>query len=483
MREKVGDLRSRRWTSDDAKRVFRVSIVEPALKQLASECPEAFIPDQETTVVYPDWTDVSLARKLDATADTYVLSFGAVALPGGKTIPVDGTWDGIYYLEIPDDKTDRGYLRRRCMEFFVEPKDGLFCVTLDRPWRNTTDTAMTFRLYQPFFYTKDDVTAIVDGRVYGKDRTVLFPIPAGAVRLFDEEDFHGEVTGRPQRLSRWGHEALQSPNKTPSVALVPGIDPPAWLGPEPPGTFSYRYTYVWGRRDFELAAPGGRQDPMLESSPSPASNVLVMVDDTAAVRLSGMVNIDYMRNYDPDPAELRNGHGGWRKRIYRARTAVVTTAGMKNDIEYPENVYFFLTEVDGTTTSFDDDGTITPDYHRRLPEAHGYFQWALTPHPEATSTVDWRVYRRPASLISDSDAPQVHPDFEDMLLLLLLRWAAMADKQAAEAADYYSQFVDRVDQWRAKDANPVNHTIPITWSMNDPGYPEVYRTAKSVVGP
>jgi hypothetical protein len=482
MREKVGDLRSRRWTSDDAKRVFRVSIAQPALKQLAAECPEAFIPDQETVIVYQDWTSTSMGRKISATTDLYVLNLGAVAAPGAKTVAVDGTWDCIYYLEVDDDKTDGAILRRRCVEFFTS--GGNVYVTIDRPWRNTTDADLTFRMYQRFFYTRDDVTAIVDGRVFGKDRTVLFPIPAGAVRLFDEEDYHGEVTGRPRRLSRWGHEKLEAPVRAPSVALATGeLVTPPWVGPDPPGTFLYRYTYVWGKKDFELSSQGGQHDPVLESSPSPPSAEIVLASAAAAVDLTNLTNIDYIRNYDPDPAEIRNGHGGWRKRIYRARKAIVTAGGMKNEVEAPEYVYHFLDEVDGTVTSYRDDGSVTPDYTRRLPESHGYFQWAVTPHAEEKHEIDFRVYRRPGPLLADTDAPQVHPDFEDLLLLLLLRWAAMADKQPAEAADYYNQFVERRDQWRAKDANPTTTTIPVTWSMEDYGHSEFYRTAKSVVGP
>jgi hypothetical protein len=481
--EKVGDLRSRRWTSTDAQRVFRVSVMEPTLKQLASECPEAFIPDEETSIVYRDWTDTSMGRTLTATTDPYVLSFGLVATTGGvEPVVVDGTWDAIYWLEVT--QADGTVLTRRCREFFIaqpagEPAERYY-VSLDKVWPNSTDTGMSFRLYQPYFYTRDDVTDVIDGRVRNQHQQVVFTVPAGAVRFFQEEDYRGTGSGTPRRLSRWGHEQIPAPNRTPTAA-TPSQDPPVpWLGPEPPGTFRYLYTYVWGKRDPELVAPGGTLDPMLESAPSPVSNLATVPNMVNAVVLSGLTNIDYEQKfYAASSPPLRSGHSGWRKRIYRARTSVIAGTATVDNIEFPENVYFFLAEVDGATTGYTDNGTVTPDYHRRLPESTGYFKWVLSPHADGQYTVDWRVYRRPGPLLADTDTPPVHPDFEDMLLTLLCKWAAMADKQPAEAADYQAQFIEKLGKWRAKDANPAAAIIPISWSMQDWGEWNRYSTFTS----
>ena len=481
LREKVADLRSRHISGNTFAREFRRSVVAPALKQLSSDCPEAFIPDEETVVIYKDYTSTTMNRKISATLDPYVLDLGQQAAPGVTPVVVNGTWDCIYYLEITDPTTGE-LIRRRCREFFLagNPPQRAY-VSIDRPWRNPTDTNLEFRLSQPYFYTRDDVTAVVDGRVYDSTQQVLFTVPAGAMRIFCQEDYNGTVTGRPERLSRWGHEQMTAPNRAP-LASIPNQDPPVpWLGPEPPGTFKYRYTYVWGTKDTDLTAPGGAYDPMLESSPSPESNEVVMANANNGVLLRGLVNIDYVQNFDPTPGSLRNTHSGWRKRIYRARSAVVATVGMQNDIEYPEDIYFFLAEVDGAVTTFTDTGTITPDYTRRLPESHGYFKWALHPHQNDQYTVDFRVYRRPPLLLSDSDAPPVHPDYEDMLLLLCLKYSAMLDKQPAEAQEYERQFLDKLGKWRAKDANPSAVIIPVPWTMVD--YNDWYRYGpfKSVV--
>lgn len=478
IRQKVADLRSRHIAGNTFANEFKRSVITPALKQLASEVPEAFIPDEEVIVVYQDYTSTGMNRTISATKDEFVLDLGTAALPGATPIVVNGTWDAIYHLEVTDSTTGQ-LIRRRCREFFIEPSTGHAMVSIDRPWRNNTDTGLDFRLYQPYFYTRDDVTALVDGRVYDSTQQVLFTVPAGAMRVFQQEDFNGTVTGRPERLSRWGHEQIPAPNRPPVGSVTENV----WLGPEPPGTFKYRYTYVWGRKDSDLKAPGGFYDPMLESSPSPETSAVVVPSAAASAEVTGLVNIDYVQGFDPEPAVsyFRNGHSGWRKRIYRARSAVVAAPGFKNNIEYPEDVYFFLDEVEGTTTSYLDRGEKTPDYSRRMPESHGYFRWALHPHQNDNYTVDFRVYRRPLPLLNDNDAPQVHTEYEDMLLLLCLKYAAMLDKQPAEASDYEAQFKDKVAKWRAKDANPASVIIPLPWTMVD--YADWYRYGpfKSVV--
>lgn len=450
--------------------MFRVSIAEPAIKQLASECPEAFIPDEEVSVIYQDWTDTSLGRTLSATLDPYVLSFGPVSAPTGEDLVIDGTWDAIYYLEAT--QSDGTILRRRCREFFtaVDGNKGVsFCVSIDKVWPNSTDEDMSFRLYQPYFYMRDDVTDVVDGRVFNQNRQVIFTVPAGAVRFFQEEDYRGTGSGTPRRLSRWGHEQMPAPNRAPSASADAQNPVVPWVGPEPPGTFYYCCTYVWGRRDVELLAPGSSYDPMLESAPSPVSSLVTVPSMTNAVLLSNLVNIDYQQNFDPFPTLIRNGHSGWRKRIYRARASVIAGTSTQDEIESPENVFYFLDEVNGDETTYTDDGSVTPDYFRRLPESAGYFKWVLSPHTDGKYTVDWRVYRRPGALLADTDTPPVHPDFEDMLLMLYCKWSAMCDKQPAEAATYEAEFQDKLGKWRAKDANPAAAIVPISWSMEDWG--------------
>jgi hypothetical protein len=437
--------------------------IDPALKRLAAQVPEAFVPDNETVTIFGDLTSTSLGRTLSATVDEWVLDFGTVA--SGGAIAVNGTWDGIMHLEV--DYGGRTY-RRQCREFWqqsVEKSLGShYLVSLTEPWNFPDATGMTFRLFQKYVYTRDDVTKVLDGRLFDAKRMLIDILPAGFVRYAYVEDFKGQSVSTPTFLSRWGHRQIPAPNRTPTVALTNAAN---WsTSQEPPGKFKYRATLVWGRRTAEHRAPGGSFDPTWESSPGPESaSITVNPLPSNAVLLSGLTNIDWQLNFNPtDVTMLRAGHSGMRTRIYRARESVVTGGIGTNEtnVEFP-GVYFFLAEIDGSLTSYIDDGTAIPDYSRRIPESHGYWEWAVTPHQNADYEMDLRVDRRPAKLQCDSDAPQVHPDFEPMLLDLVLSYVCQIDKSPADAAVYEGKFDTKVKEYRAKDANPADYVPAVPW--------------------
>lgn len=453
LRTRVLSLRSRQADNDTAFHAeVNTACIDVALKRLASEVPEALIPDTESIRVLQDMTDSSLVRTLAATADEYVLSLGSSA--SGSDIKTDGSWDGILHLEVT--YLDRVY-RFQCREFWSA--SSIYYVSLDRPWIHASATGMAFRLYLAYLSTRDDVTKVVDGRLFGtSQRRLVSILPAGFVRATFGEDFQGRSTGPPSALSRWKHFQLDAPNRTPAVAALQS----AWtLTQEAPGTFTYRYTYVWGKRPEADQSPGSNYDPTWESAPSPESAAITTT--AFGIEVSGLTNIDWQLNFDPDPATLRNGRSGIRKRIYRARTAVTARGTTESNVESP-GIYYFLAEVEGVTLTYTDDGTAIPDYHRRLPESHGYWLWALDPRPDGNYDLDLRVNRRPKKLEVDSDTPQVHPDFEDMLLLLTLHYLALLDKDPAEAADYENKFKERVNQWRSREANPADYVPPTPWA-------------------
>lgn len=435
--------------------------IDPAISRLASEIPEAVIPDEETIRLITDRTSTSLGRTLTPTTDVRVMSFGLDTLPGGSEILTDGTWDGLW-LEITRANGD--VLRYQARTFW-KPASGAYkdyyLVSLDRPWVYPSDSALTFRLYQKYIYTRDDVTSVVDGRVWDTRRTVFRVLPAGFARYAQVEDFRGQTRAPSAFLSRWGVFQMPAPARTPSVALDSkgGV----WsTSQEAPGQFKYRYTYVWGKKTH-IQAPGGSDDPMWESSPSAESATISVAGiPSAAVSLYNLTNIDWMQDFDPSPATLRNGHSGWRKRIYRARITTVA-GGTTEDVVEAAEVYYYLAEVDGNTTEFIDDGTYIPDYSRRLTESHGYYSWRVSPQTDADCDLDLRVTRRPGKLMTDTDVPPIHPDFNDMLMLLVLKYICEMDSQPAKAADYEAQYVDRRDNFRAKEANPADYIPPNPW--------------------
>jgi len=476
-------LSRRSWHADvDTAFVAEVNTVciDGAVKRLASEVPEAFLPDKEVVYLYTDETHDTLGRTVAATADVYVLSLGLAVAPGAKPVLVDGTRDGLFHIELEDPTGTGTIFRRQCREFWLQVggvHDGQYLVSIDHPWRNTVDAGMKFRLFQPYFYLRDNVTDLVDGRIFDSARQLLDNLPAGFVRRTSQEDFRGTYRGRPEAFSRWEYFQLAAPNRAPIAGIPEGAGPPPWVGPEPIGAFKYRYTYVWGKKDFEVAAPGGSYDPIWESAPSPESGSHTVGSLIAAVALTMLTNIDFQLGFGIIGA-LRFGRSGLRKRIYRARSTVGLAGGLEQAIEFP-NIYFFLAEVDGVATTFIDNGSIIPDYHRRLPESRGYYAWAPVPHQDATYQVDLRVYRRPLQLLVDSDAPAIHPDFDDLFEDLVLSRLCEMDKSPEAALFYENSFKTRVEAYRAKEANPAAFIPAMPWQP-DNVYRDPFRYAPYV---
>jgi len=80
------------------------------------------------------------------------------------------------------------------------------------------------------------------------------------------------------------------------------------------------------------------------------------------------------------------------------------------------DTFFLLFDIPAYTTDTTDDGTILPDYHRRLRDVHGYQTLRFYPRPNARYDVDVRCIKRPAELRDDQDAPRIHRDAMDVLI-------------------------------------------------------------------
>ena len=220
---------------------------------------------------------------------------------------------------------------------------------------------------------------------------------------------------------------MPAPNYTPLVRL---LDDEHWVGPEAPGRFTYRYTYVWGKKDPELCAPGGFLDPQWESGPSPESEAITVTAMNAAPVEVRLPNIDWEQGFGVS-GTLRRGHSGYRKRIDRARVTVGT--GGAQPIE-ASSVYQLIAEVDGLTTTWTDDGSAIPDYFRRIPEVTGYYAFEVFPDPDRRYEIDMRCNRRPERMQNDNDVPAVEASATEALTALFVARLALLDKQLEEHA-------------------------------------------------
>lgn len=456
----------RAWQADvddDFEEEINTFAITPAVRRLAADVPEAVLPSEETVVVLSERTTKSLGRTVAATADPYVLDLGLDTLAGAAAIAVDGTWDGIFHIEVTS-ADGKKVSRRQCREFWLPgagTKKDHYLVSIDRPWPNSTDTGLSFRLYQPYMFTRADVTRLLDGRTYNLSRQMVGILPAASLRRNGEENYQGLTKGPPLAFVREERWWLDAPNRAPRAASVAL---PAWQSDqEPTGTFEYCYTYVWGRIGSEFVAPGGVQDPVWESAASPTSGP-VTVTYPNSVYVTNLTNIAWQMRFDPtDPAMLRNGRTGLRKRIYRKRTAVSAGGTTEQNVEIG-GIWYFLAEVEDDVTTYVDDGSIIPDYHRRLPENKGYWRWAVYPEPDQDYEVDLRVLRKPATLQNDQDIVPFDAAFEDVFTLLVLHYICQIDKDPAAAATYLAEYEKRVGAFRAEQASSSDYIPGQSWA-------------------
>ena len=318
-------------------------------------------------------------------------------------------------------------------------------ISLYRPWNNDTDTLLEWRIYSEDYYLPDNVIEVNSIRLFKQNQNWPLDIVGQmeAEYLSFADSPVSTVGGLPRTAFRRYHKQIESP----TLAPVPSING-AWIGPEPAGEFQYVYTYCWGYRDgdFRDFGPEGpysaaqatpaRREPLWESGPSPLAAATALNDDTNGRVLVGLPDIDYMQGFGRN-ADARYHHSGWRKRIYRRRLTVNSVGysgggGLPNQLggalnqETPD-AFYLIGDIDGWNITFVDDGSILPDYHRRLRDIHGYESVRFYPRPNERYQVEVRCLLRPEELKDDQDVPEIHPDGIDVLLYRALGFLYEAD--------------------------------------------------------
>lgn len=455
-------LTIRAWNADTTKNFSSEldDVLNLSLSRLASDVPAAIVPDLEYLVVNKDFTQDDFGRGVSTTSDAYVLDFG---LSGTLNPTVDGTWDGIYDIEFQDSKGQ--WHRRKCREFWQHKSNGNYLnhylVSLDRPIQTSIGsfTLTNFRLSQPEFFFHDDVMEVVFGQIHDPQINQILPLPEAYSSYMEHDNIRGSVTGRPQYTARSRHFVLDAPTKPPT-AIVDAQN--NWNGPEPVGSFEYCFTYCWGYRDDERQSSFGRPRPLWESAPSPLSAVATV--STKRVNLT-LPEIDWQLNFG-DNTTLRYGHSGIYKRIYRRRSVTGSTPSHPT-IEAPD-IFQMMADLDGTQTTYIDDGGTIPDYTVRLPESHGYYAYRNFPQQDQRYEMDWRVRRRPKKMVNDQDVPPIHPDCHDALIELGLYYLSLMDRQQTDAETHLQRYLSlHLPKIKAQYANPARLIPGLPWFVQN----------------
>jgi hypothetical protein len=455
-------LTIRAWNADTTKNFSSEldDVLNLALSRLASDVPAAIIPDIDHLVVNKDFSQSDFGRGISTTTDPYVLTLG---LSGTLNPTTDGTWNGIYDIEFQDSSGN--WHRRKCREFWQHKVEGAFydhyLVSLDRPIQSSLGsfTGVNFRLSQTEFFFHDDVMEVVYGQIHDPEISQIIPLPESFSSYMEHDNIRGSVVGRPQYVARSRHYHLEAPMRAPVVAAG---QQNTWVGPEPIGTFEYVFTYCWGYRDDERQSDFGRFDPLWESAPSPVS---VAATVTAGSVILTLPEIDWQLNFG-DNTTLRYGRSGIYKRVYRRRSVTGATPSHPT-IEAP-SIYQMMTDVSGEITTFTDNGTVIPDYSKRLPESHGYYAYRNFPHQDRRYEMDWRVRRRPKKLVNDQDVPPIHVDCHDALIELGLYYLSLMDRQQTDADTHLQRYLTlHLPKIKAQYANPARIIPGLPWFVQN----------------
>ena len=81
---------------------------------------------------------------------------------------------------------------------------------------------LEFRIYQPEFFLRDDVTELHEPAVvYDETRSQLWAIDTAGADRADMRDFQGDTKGKPVRMFRGRHFQLPAPTEAPKLRYVP----------------------------------------------------------------------------------------------------------------------------------------------------------------------------------------------------------------------------------------------------------------------
>lgn len=447
--------------ANDAKLIASLNrLIDLGVRRLASEHPSAFIPAVQHIVLLADHTtDTAKTVTVATTADTWVLQFSGVT--STFTPVIDGTWNGIYWIEVTDAKG--AVHRRQCREFWkvvsIIGAPDVYYVSLDQPIVNFTGTGFKFRLHQPEFYATADMIRILEGALYVDGRNDLIALPRRSFLMNQRTDFRGGQNAQPQAFWRRRHFQMDAPTRKPEITVVSPQEGPTLWSPEPIGTFEYVFTYCWGYRNPENVGQGAQLVPLWESTPSPVSSVAVVPTVRSTVVIT-VPDIAWMVAFNTT-GTLRQGHSGIYKRLYRRRSVTGTT-GTLTSIEAP-NVYQMMADIDDTVTSYTDNGSVIPDYYARLPESQGYYSWVPWPHPDKQYELDLYLEQTPRALANDQDAPRVQASHLPMLTELVAHFFARQDNDAAGARMHEEAYINAAKAYSAQQENPSSYVPAQPW--------------------
>tara|TARA_R100000700_G_scaffold30803_1_gene37831 strand:- start:106 stop:1686 length:1581 start_codon:yes stop_codon:yes gene_type:complete len=362
-------------------------------------------------------------------------------------------------------------------------------LVMDKPWINSTDTSLSFRVLTLEYPYPADVQKIT--------HLMYNPDSGGASRTIpmlrgDHNRWRRSVgwraTGTPQAWARGDFYQEPAPRYTPVAEMLafsgtaenvgPTLGSQVWgyhdtdvsggylvhhgagsadtVQPKygPAGTFSYKVVHVWGRRQAALLTNEYDKEEWYISSASEATEKVEVKWGMGAIRIS-TPNVDMSHGYNPKTEKPSYHQYGVEKWIYRARHANQETskAGAPGTFSasepYEKNaiadgVYYLWKILPGYTTEVYDRGQEDPPDRRKSLEAwHGHQSIRFDRLTTSESVVVMQVVKKPPQLHHDHDAPRVPEECIDALFALCASYlAGDRDGDLEKKQFYLSEFAE-----------------------------------------
>ena len=463
--------------------------INRAYFRMSEEAPFLFFESEIRMAIDPDVSKASstdllrvASNPFGGAADAWVLETELnVGAAGSTSWNSDRLWDG-RTIQLYDDDQSR-WIKYKIREVWIHANK--YRISLDRPWKNTTDTGLDWYVETHEFNIPQDAIEVRSLILQRSNAAYPLAILGQNSAEWSSVANSGRVVskGIPRWAFRRQHNSLRAPTFDPTTAQSLG----GWVGPEPTGKFEYRFTYVWGKQEVWFHNPGpqtqntqsaqeSRYKPYLESPPSTKTAI---VDNTTlgggvynAIEIA-LPNIDFTLGFD-DNTLPRNNRAGIKKRIYRRRVSEGPTPPpfTTSNIEQPDD-FFLIAEVDGHITTYTDTGENTPDYGVPLQPVHGYQTVRLWPTPNANYTVEIRCIRRPKALTDEQDYPLINEDAMDCLITRALAYlyesqgnAAMAQYSLTSYQESLFLLGKRYGDLRSKSRPRRKRTARVTRNIN-----------------
>lgn len=477
-------LRQRAWNSTGATfRKHCVTAINAVLADISARAPNAFQTQKYHTFINQQYksTDSDVNATIEATNDLWVLKFDID--PSSTWTPtVNGSWNHVMHLEIT--RSDGVVERRIAREFWYGESlqfPAGYYVALDRQWRNTTDTAMAFRIYQPSIWLPGNATGIIPPvEVWDSERIAPTVLSAADFESRYPVEFQGDIEGPPEVIYPGRSTFMPIGPKT-APTLAPSGSANSWATTgEQEGSFIAYTTYFVGSTDPRWQdSPGSiAQDPIFESAPSPPSSTFAhstVANQGRAIVWTFPPAAQMLGFYAT--SSLRHGRTGYGARHYIARTAT-RTAGRGdsafNNIDIDGIPY--LVGVSGDTeSSFTWTGSVIPDRMRRLPYNTGYRAWNVYPNVDTTRELDLTCRVLPTQLVNDYDVVPLDAQMFLGFVAGVLIQLAQTDGCDLDSADKYNRrYHDMLKPFIRAHANPVGRVEQPMFGVSETRGPRTF---------